>query len=206
MPNTNQSTPLNLPADQTLVAKLLALATTAGTNIGGLAAQLTLVKSSLTGQIALEAADRATLTTALNALMAQVNAINLQSLIADGTVAATSTWSSAKINAAIIAEITKIQGGAPAAGDTLAELFNAIANDQTGLAGLLAVQAKTVRVDIDQTVGPTAFTQVERDRALNNLGAGKKLSLDSLDTAIGDIATCDPIAAFNGARTAALAA
>jgi hypothetical protein len=187
----------------TLNEKVDALALVAGTNAGQALALIAGIRTDLTSLQTIEAAHQQSLANSLTTLQAQFNALDLTALIADGITAANSTWSSTKITAAITASVTQILGGAPAAGDTLGELLAMIDADKTGIAGILAVQSKSLRVDIDQTA---LFTQPQRDQGLANLGAASKAALDAQAAAVGHVPSKNYVDTYNGAKTAALAA
>jgi uncharacterized protein (DUF342 family) len=99
---------------------------------------------------------------ALNSLNSKIaNAAGIN----DAATASGSTWSSTKINSSIQAAVTALVGGAPAALDTLKELADQMAADESLLNSLVTALGKRVRVDAAQT-----FTTAEKQQALDNIG------------------------------------
>lgn len=137
-----------------------------------------------TGALAdLSTTDKSSLVAAINEL---VTAVTSSSVIDDAQIASTSTYSSSKIVAELLALKTEILGGASPAFDTLRELQQALESDQTGIAALTAALDKRVRVDALQTL-----TEAEKRQARSNI--------DAVATAdIGD-PTTDFVALFNAA-------
>jgi hypothetical protein len=187
----------------TLNEKVDALALVAGTNAGQSLALIAGIRTDLTALQSLEATHQQSLAASLTTLQAQFNSLDLTALIADGVLAPNKTWSSTKISAAILASVTQILGGAAAAGDTLGELLAMIDADKTGIAGILAVQSKSVRVDTDQT---GVFTGPQMSQGRANIGAAAQADLLAQAAVVGHVPNKDFAATFTAAKTAALAA
>jgi capsid protein len=126
--------------------------------------------------------DKTSLVAAINELKATASA----SVIDDGQVAATSTYSSSKIVALLDAIKTDILGGADAAFDTLLEIQHLLQDGATGLDALLTAVNNRVRFDAAQSL-----TVAEQLQVRTNIGA----------VASGDIGNTDAdfVAIFTGA-------
>ncbi|WP_240738536.1 hypothetical protein [Deinococcus fonticola] len=111
-----------------------------------------------------------TLVAALNGLQTDLSALQTAqqnaTSISDGTTGGTTTWSSQKTQDMINAAIAALVNGAPTALDTLKELADQLANDQTSLGSILAALDKRVRVDAAQ-----GFTALEQAQGRANIGA-----------------------------------
>lgn len=127
---------------------------------------------------------------ALNGLQVKVTQLEQQlgnaTGIDDNATAATTTWSSTKINSSINASITALIGGAPGTLDTLKELADALTAADSELDGLLAMINNRVRFDAAQVLDATQQAQ-----ARANIGAVAAAS-------IGDTER-DLVADFNAA-------
>jgi capsid protein len=111
-------------------------------------------------------------------------------IIDDANAAGTATtFSASKITTLLDALKADLLGGADAAFDTLKELQDALLNDQTGIAALLAAVDKRVRFDAVQ-----ALTAPEQEQARQNIGAVSALDIGNFDT--------DFVAAFEAALVA----
>lgn len=91
-----------------------------------------------------------------------------QALINDTTASATSVYSSTKTNSAITtavnAAVTSLVNGAPAAYDTLKEIADYIASDQTGAANMTA----SINNKVDYAAAQT-LTTTQQNQALSNI-------------------------------------
>ncbi len=135
----------------------------------------------------LSTTDKTSLVSAINELRTQINTLMGSTVINDTlTASTTTTFSASKITGLLNALKAELLGGADAAFDTLRELQNAVLNDQTGLADILAAVNKRVRFDARQ-----ALEEDEQMYARDNIGA---VSV----TAIGDPET-DLVAIFQNA-------
>lgn len=135
----------------------------------------------------LSTTDKTNLVSAINELRTQIESVAGVTLIDDVNAAATSTtFSASKITGLLDALKADLLGGADAAFDTLKELQDAILNDQTGIAALLAAVDARVRFDAAQSL-----TAEEQTQARQNIGA---LAAD----AVGDPET-DFVAIFETA-------
>lgn len=115
----------------------------------------------------LSTSNKTNLVSAINELRTQIDAVAGVTVIDDANSAATSTtFSASKITGLLDALKADLLGGADAAFDTLKELQDAILNDQTGIAALLAAVDARVRFDAAQ-----ALTAEEQARARSNIGA-----------------------------------
>lgn len=128
--------------------------------------------------------DKASLTTAdKSSLVAAVNELKSAIAAAAGILDTATTgdtahtWSANKIIAEISAARAAILNGAPAAYDTLLEISNALAADDSDIAGLLAAVGNRVRFDAAQTLDAT-----QKAQAIANIGA-----VSAAD--VGDVAT-----------------
>ena len=105
------------------------------------------------------------------ALQTAVGAINPTAVISDAAGAGVfdKTWSADKLIAYITAAATQakddIINGAPAALDTLLEIANQLAADQTALGSLVLALDAAIRTDIVQT-----FTDAQKTQAQENMG------------------------------------
>lgn len=135
----------------------------------------------------LSTTDKTNLVSAINELRTQIESVAGTTLIDDANAAATSTtFSASKITGLLDALKADLLGGADATFDTLKELQDAILNDQTGIAALLAAVDARVRFDAAQSL-----TAEEQAQARQNIGA---LAAD----AVGDPET-DFVAIFETA-------
>ena len=115
----------------------------------------------------LSTTDKINLVSAINELRAQIGALEAETVIDDANSAALSTtFSASKITGLLDALKADLLGGADAAFDTLRELQEAIQNDQSGIAALLAAVDARVRFDAAQ-----ALTDTEQTQARSNIGA-----------------------------------
>jgi hypothetical protein len=111
----------------------------------------------------LTTADKTSLVSAINevkAATASATAIN------DADKAATTTYSSNKIESLVTASVAGIVDGSPAALDTLKELATALGNDANFAASTAAALGNRVRVDAAQ-----AFTAPQQLQGRTNIGA-----------------------------------
>lgn len=108
---------------------------------------------------------------ALQAAVGAIGAISPTAVISDAAGAGVfdKTWSADKLIAYITAAATQakddIINGAPAALDTLLEIANQLAADQTALGSLVLALDAAIRTDIVQT-----FTDAQKTQAQENMG------------------------------------
>lgn len=133
----------------------------------------------LVGTLAnLSTTDKTSLVSAINELRTQIDVVSASTVIDDANAAATTTtFSASRITSLLDALKADLLGGADAAFDTLKELQDAILNDQTGIAALLAAVDKRVRFDAVQ-----ALTSQEQAQARQNIGAVAAIDIGNPDT------------------------
>ena len=108
---------------------------------------------------------------ALQTAVGAIGAISPTAVISDAAGAGVfdKTWSADKLIAYITAAATQakddIINGAPAALDTLLEIANQLAADQTALGALVLALDAAIRTDIVQT-----FTDAQKTQAQENMG------------------------------------
>ena len=133
-------------------------------------------------------------TSLVNAINEIKNAVASASGINDTTASSSSTYSSTKIEARIVAvsnaAITALVNGAPAALDTLKELADQLAADESITAGLLTQIGNRVRFDSDQS---TVLTTAQKAIARLNIDAFGSQELGNPDT--------DLVALYNTAKS-----
>ena len=144
----------------TLQANLAAFAAAVGGDIG----QLVKNQGDLT---ALTTTAKTSLVVALNELQTGLAAQAAKTIIDDTKFGLTTTYSSDKLTAMVTQVKNDIIGGAPSAWDTLKEIADFIAADQTASASMLAAISNRVRFDAEQTL--TAAQQLQ---ACTNIGIG----------------------------------
>jgi capsid protein len=127
--------------------------------------------------------DKSSLVAAINELKA---AVVSSSGIDDAQVAATTTYSSAKIVGLLNTLKAEILGGADAAYDTLMEIQQFLRNGTSGLEALLAAVNMRVRFDAAQSL-----SVAEQLQARTNIGAIAASDIGDTDT--------DFVAVFAGA-------
>lgn len=163
----------------TLETNLQDLATRMGTEAKALRTLLNGNQVDLSG---LSFGTKSNLVSSLNELALSIaNATGIN----DAVTATNSSWSSQRTVDAINGAVSALVGGAPTALDTLKELADALAADQTSVATILTALDKRV------AVLPQTFTGDEKAQARTNIGA-----LDA--SVIGD-PNRDLVAVFNAA-------
>lgn len=151
------------------------------TNVQNLATRIATEIKAVRAELAASTGDLATLTTtAKSSLVAAVN--ELAGLIAsasgidDGSTSTSSSWSSSKtadeINSAVQSAVTALVNGAPTALDTLKEIADALAQDDSEIAALLTGLDNRVRFDAAQTL-----TGPQQAQARSNIGAAAAADL-----------------------------
>lgn len=111
--------------------------------------------------------EKSNLVSAINELKTLI-ATTTVALISDvSTVSTTKTYSIDKINLQISAAISALEDGAPTAMNTLKELADAIASDETGISGLVTAMGNRIRFDATQTI-----TELQQITACENIGVG----------------------------------
>jgi len=134
---------------------------------------------------ALTTTNKTTLVAAINELVSTI--ASASSILDSATTGDTThTWSANKIVAEITAAKNAILNGAPAAFDTLLEISDRLATDQTGLSNLLTAVGNRVAFDAAQ-----ALTAPQKAQAIANIGA-----ISAAD--VGDV-NSDFVATFNAA-------
>jgi hypothetical protein len=118
---------------------------------------------------ALTTTDKTSLVAALNELKADVAAVAAGggAAIDDAATVANKTWSSTKINTSINSAINALLNNAPAAFDTLKELSDQLAADQSALAAITTALSNRLRFDAAQ-----ALTAPQIAQGAANLGLG----------------------------------
>lgn len=129
----------------------------------------------------LQTADKSSLVAALNELK---GLIGNASGINDAAPSAGSTYSSQKIEQQISAAIAALVNGAPTALDTLKELADALAADDSDIAALVTSLDNRLRVD-----APQALSVAQRQQGRDNLDVYSKAE-------VGDV-NRDFVADFN---------
>ena len=108
---------------------------------------------------------------ALQTAVGAIGAVSPTAVISDAAGAGVfdKTWSADKLIAYITAAATQVKddiiSGAPAALDTLLEIANQLAADQTALGSLVLALDAAIRTDIVQ-----AFTDAQKTQAQENMG------------------------------------
>lgn len=125
--------------------------------------------------------DKAALTTTVKtSLVAAINEVKAQAgaaaVINDAAPSTTTTYSSTKTDAQIAAAVAALVNGAPTALDTLKELADKLAADDTALAAILTGLDNRVRVDAAQ-----AFTTGQKAQARSNIDAVGTADLGNTD-------------------------
>ena len=111
-------------------------------------------------------------TTDKSSLVAAINELKTALTTAAGVLDSattgdtTHTWSANKIISEITAAKTAIINGAPAAYDTLIEISDKLASDDSDISGLLTAMGNRVRFDAAQVL-----TAPQKVQALSNIGA-----------------------------------
>lgn len=172
------------------------------TNIVDLATRVGSECKSIRTLVNGNAADLSALTTtAKSSLVAAVNelkaAIAGASGIDDGTISSSTSWSSTKtadeINSRLQTAVNGLVNGAPTALDTLKELADALAADDSDIAALVTALDNRVRFDAAQTLTAPQATQ-----ARSNIGAAAASDVTALTTAVGST-TADYVSTFTAA-------
>jgi len=146
----------------------------------------TLINGNLSDLSTLTTTQKASLVGAINELQTEINSLSGGGVVInDSTVSSGAVWSSQKVSDSLTTLKSEILGpGVSAALDTLKEIGDALAADDTDIAAILTGLAKRVRVDASQS-----FTTGEQLQARQNIGA-------VWTTDIGDTTT-DFVAVFN---------
>ncbi|WP_426345165.1 hypothetical protein [Alcaligenes sp. HNGD-HTN06] len=148
----------------TLSVNLVALAQAIGVDIGSINARIGTLSTLTT-------TEKTNLVGALNEVRAKLLSVetsaNGAARINDTTKGAATTYSSNKIEAYVSAKIADLIGGAPAAFDTLKEIADYIASDQTATSALTTAINNRVRFDAAQTL-----TAAQQAQACANIGVG----------------------------------
>lgn len=165
----------------TLEQKLVDLSTRMATEAKNI--RLLVNGNSASGLSALTFGTKSNLVASLNELAVLIGDA---SSIDDGTTGTLTSWSSQKTSDSIAAAISALVDGAPTALDTLKELADKLAADDTALAALVTALDKRVKVDGAQT-----FTGTEQTQGRANIGAQSA-------AAVGDTER-DLVAVFNAA-------
>jgi hypothetical protein len=115
-------------------------------------------------------------TTAKTSLVAAINEVQAAAIVGgainDGATAGTSTWSSSKVAAEIVAAKNALINGSAAALDTLSELAAALGNDANFAATTATALGNRLRVDSAQV-----FTAPQQLQARSNIGAQDALAI-----------------------------
>ena len=105
------------------------------------------------------------LVAALNEVKAAIGQAGAQ--IDDNAASSSTTYSSTKINSAISAAIAAVVDGAPTAFDTLKEIADYIASDETAMGTITTALSNRVKFN-----EPQALTEAEQIQACENIGIG----------------------------------
>ncbi len=125
----------------------------------------------------LSTTDKTNLVSSINELRGQITTLAGIAIIDDANAAGTATtFSASKITTLLDALKADLLGGVDAAFDTLKELQDALLNDQSGIAALLAAVDKRVRFDAAQ-----ALTAPEQLQARQNIGAVATVDIGNFD-------------------------
>ena len=152
------------------------------TRIESLVQRLAVEFKTLHGKIGtladLSSADKTNLVSAINEVRAQIASTTGATLIDDAHASSTTTtFSASKITGLLDALKAELLGGADAAFDTLKALQDALQNDQSGIAALLAAVDRRVRFDAAQSL-----TAAEQEQARQNIGAPAAAAIGNPDT------------------------
>lgn len=150
---------------QTLAQILNAFAALVGTDVGDL-------KTKLGDLSTLTTTEKSNLVGALNELKASVST-TVGNLINDSAASTTSTFSSTKVTNLINTAISDLIAGAPGTYDTLKEIADYIAADETATAGLLQAVGNRVRFDEVQTL-----TDEQKQNVWTSIGLGDAADMD----------------------------
>lgn len=126
------------------------------------------IKALLTNQgnlASLTTTQKGNLVAALNELKASIGQAGAQ--IDDVTPSASTTYSSTKINSAINAAIAAVVDGAPTTFDTLKEIADYIASDETAMGTITTALSNRVKFNEPQTL-----TELQQIQACENIGIG----------------------------------
>ncbi len=155
---------------------------TVGADINALRAADTALTASRGDMTQLGTTHKTTLVGALNELKTAVD----------------DTITEAEVSTLIGNAIDGLINGAPGTYDTLKEIADYIAADQTAATAIMESLAKRVRVDAAQN-----FTEGEKTQGRANIGAASDAELTALETGVGDYANADPRGVYIAARDAA---
>ena len=133
--------------------------------------------------------DLTTLTTTHKSSL--VGALNELKTVADDAL------TESEVSTLIQTAIDGLIDGAPGTFDTLKEIADYIAADQTAATAITEALAKRVRVD-----APQAFTDVEKTQGRDNIGAASAANLTTLSDGVGDYANANPKQVYETARDA----
>lgn len=161
----------------TLSAQISALATQIGSDIKTLIAH--------DGDLsALTTQQKASLVLALNELKAGLTAVEgkLGAQIDDSSSGTDKTWSASKINSAITAAVNALINGAPETLDTIKEVADAIAANQSAIDAIEAIAAGHVKYD-----GAQDLTSEQKTQARTNIGAAGTDDINAVKTTIGTL-------------------
>ena len=155
-----------------LSSQIASLATTVGADVKGILASIGTLSELTTTQ-------KANLVVALNELKAGLTGLEseLGAQINDEATAATTTWSSQKINTTISTAVANLINGAPETLDTLKELADAIADNQDAIEAMQTIAAGHVKYD-----GAQSLTTEQQAQARTNIGAASQSDLSAVSS------------------------
>lgn len=171
------------------------MATTLSTQISALATQIGSDIKTLIANVGdlgtLTTQQKASLVVALNELKAGLTQVEgqLGAQIDDNSTGTDKTWSASKINSAISAAVNALINGAPETLDTIKEVADAIAANQSAIDAIEAVAAGHVKYD-----GAQSLTTEQKQQARTNIDAASTGEVTAVDTKIGtlsNLATTD---------------
>lgn len=148
---------------------------------------------------ALRAADAALVQTRGD--MTQLNTTHKATLVGalnELKVAVDDSLTESEVSTLISTAIDGLIAGAPGTYNTLKEIADYIAQDQSAAASIAESLAKRVRVD-----APQNFTATEKAQGRDNIGAASDADLTTLEDGVGDYANADPRGVYITARDAA---
>ncbi len=129
--------------------------------------------------------EKTNLVGALNELKDAIDGVAAGSgAISDGTTGSSTTWSSTKINTAISAAIADLIDGAPGTLDTLKELADELANQESAASALTTAVGNRVRYDAAQTLDST-----QKAQANTNIGSLSLVNSGDPDTDLAALYT-----------------
>jgi hypothetical protein len=166
------------PGDKTLEQRLGELIIAIGADVKGIKTKNTAQDAVVGDLSSLSTAQKGSIIAAINEVLGIAQ--NATGVINDAAVAGVTnkTYSVDKILNVVATLKSEIMGGLPATTlDTIKEIADWIANDETVTAGVIASIGKRVAVDAAQT-----FTETERLQGRANIGAQEAAAIGNTNT------------------------